>query len=179
MAVDEVSKKELRSFALASRKSVENKLEKELIITLKLLENEKIKTSQNILIYMSTSNEVNTKYLIDKLLKLNKNIYIPKVIEHDIKFYKYNLNDKLVTGKFNILEPTSTEELSKFNDSVIIVPGLMFDKLGNRLGYGGGYYDRFLENKSIYKIGICFKEFLIDNLPSNFHDIKMDLVITE
>ena len=77
------------------------------------------------------------------------------------------------------MEPISNEELKSYENSVVIVPGLMFDKSGNRLGYGGGYYDRFLENKNIYKIGICFKEFLVGELKSLNHDIKMDLIITD
>ena len=64
-------------------------------------------------------------------------------------------------------------------NSCIIVPGLLFDKNNNRLGYGGGYYDRFLANNNIYKIGICFSNFLVDKIIIDKNDIKMDEVITE
>ena len=55
----------------------------------------------------------------------------------------------------------------------------MFDNQNNRLGYGGGYYDKYLQNKNLYKIGICFKEFLIDKLVVSKHDVKMNLIITD
>ena len=69
--------------------------------------------------------------------------------------------------------------INDFENSVIIVPGLMFDKELNRLGYGKGYYDKYLKSKNIYKIGLCYSCNLIDSLEIEEHDIKMDLVITE
>ena len=177
VAVDEVSKNELRKFAKIKRLTLENKKQKEIIIINKLLNLDIIKESNNILIYMSTKEEVSTKKLINRLLKLNKKIFIPKVINKNLKFYKLDYNH-LRVSIYNILEPTNREELKTFEKSVIIVPGLMFDKSGNRLGYGGGYYDRFLSDKTIYKIGICFKEFLVDSIPNCKFDIKMDIVIT-
>ena len=153
VAVDEVSKEFLRNQALKKRLNIIDKKSREQIITDKILNNDQVITS--------------------------KNIYVPKVIDKNIKFCKLNKDDILQKGKFGILEPISNDELENFENSVVIVPGLMFDKLGNRLGYGGGYYDRFLENKKIYKIGICFKEFLEDYLESKSHDIKMDLLITD
>ncbi|MBR3661093.1 MAG: 5-formyltetrahydrofolate cyclo-ligase [Bacilli bacterium] len=175
----EVSKDKLRKQILEKRLNITNKKLKEDIITEKLLNNEIVKESQNILVYISLSNEVSTVSLIENLFKLKKNIYAPKVVDKNIKFYKLNKDDKLLKGKYGIMEPISNEELKSYENSVVIVPGLMFDKSGNRLGYGGGYYDRFLENKNIYKIGICFKEFLVGELKSLNHDIKMDLIITD
>ena len=175
----EVSKDKLRKQVLKKRLNIINKQSKEKIITERLLNNEKIINSQNILVYLSLANEVSTESLINNLYKLNKNIYAPKVVDKNIKFYKLNKDDKLLKGKYGIMEPTSNKELKSYENSVVIVPGLMFDKSGNRLGYGGGYYDRFLENKNIYKIGICFKEFLVGKLKSLNHDIKMDLIITD
>ena len=179
VAVDEVSKEFLRNQALKKRLNIIDKKSREQIITDKILNNDQVITSKNILVYISLTNEVSTDYLVEKLFELGKNIYVPKVIDKNIKFCKLNKDDILQKGKFGILEPISNDELENFENSVVIVPGLMFDKLGNRLGYGGGYYDRFLENKKIYKIGICFKEFLEDYLESKSHDIKMDLLITD
>ena len=179
VAVEEVSKSDLRKYALNRRIFIKNKLLKEDIITKKLLENAIIKNSSNVLIYMSTKSEVSTSNILNELLKLKKNIYIPKVEGKKIEFYKFTSISDLVLGNFNILEPIPVNKLKNFKSSVIVVPGLLFDKVGNRLGYGGGYYDRYLENKNIYKIGICFKEFLIDKLNVNNYDIKMDEVITD
>ena len=75
------------------------------------------------------------------------------------------------------MEPIGEEYTG--NIDLIIVPGVIFDREKNRLGYGKGYYDRYLSNKDIYKIGICFSDQVIDLLPSESHDIKMNIIITE
>lgn len=173
-----VSKSELRIIAKEKRKNIINKEEKERIITKKLLKHKKIINSKNILIYVSIDMEVSTITLIEELLKLNKNIYAPKIKSKIIKFYKVNSLDELKLSNFKILEPTSNE-LFNGTDGVCIIPGLMFDKYNNRLGYGGGYYDKFLSENKVYKIGICFKEFLVDKIKTDIHDIKMDEIITE
>jgi len=174
-----VSKNELRNLAKNKRKNIIDKELKEKIITDKLLNNKKIIESQNILIYVSLDMEVSTRILIDKLLKLKKNIYIPKVLGSIIKFYKINNLDELKLSNLGIEEPISNIEYKTCKDSVCIVPGLLFDKSNNRLGYGGGYYDKFLSENDVYKIGICFNEFYVDKINIDKYDIKMDEVITE
>ena len=173
------SKAKLRSICKEKRKHIENKIEKEKTIAKKILNHEKVKKTNNILIYVSMDIEVATIELIKELFKLNKNIYVPKVIGKNIKFYKIDSLNELKISKLGILEPITNIEYTNNNDSVCIIPGLMFSKNNNRLGYGGGYYDRFLKNCNTYKIGICFKEFLVDNLEAEKHDIKMNEVITD
>ena len=172
------SKTNNRVLVKEKRKKITNNELKQKIITKKLLENRHILNSKNILVYISMNDEVSTRYLIEELFELKKNIYAPKLLGKEIKFYKIKSFEDLKKGKFNILEPSGYIELDS-NEAVIIVPGLLFDKEGNRLGYGGGYYDRFLKNKDFYKIGICFSDFLVDKIEIEEHDIKMNLVITE
>ena len=77
------------------------------------------------------------------------------------------------------MEPMyNKDNIYKGKIDLIIVPGVGFDQNNNRLGYGKGFYDHFLKNKNIFKIGICFKEQLLDEIPVNEYDIKMDLIIT-
>ena len=173
-----VSKSELRKKVKEDRLKIQNKEEKEEIIINKVLSCKKVLESKNILVYISTKNEVSTKILIEKLFKLKKNIYAPKVINNIIKFYKINSFTELEVSKFGILEPISGKEYN-LSEDVIIVPGLLFDKNMNRLGYGGGYYDKYLTNTNLCKIGICFHEFLIDRLETFPHDVKMNMIITE
>ena len=66
-----------------------------------------------------------------------------------------------------------------FGRTGVIVPGVIFDSNNNRMGFGKGYYDRFLKDKKCYKIGICFKEQITDNLPIDDYDIKMDEVVVD
>ena len=80
-------------------------------------------------------------------------------------------------GKFGILEPTS--KVSLVDPDLVVVPGLAFDLHLHRLGYGKGYYDRFLKSTSSYKIGICFDFQIVEKIPNESHDQKMDEVISE
>ncbi len=169
----------LRKEVLEKRKKIILKKEKDEIIKQKVLKNKNVQETKNILIYVSKKDEVYTFNLIKELLRLKKNIYLPKVEAKEINFYQIKSLKELKLGFFNIYEPIGNLKLTDFKESIIIVPGLLFDKFNNRLGYGGGYYDKFLENKKIYKIGLCYKEFLVNELSVLEHDIKMDLVITE
>ena len=175
------SKEELRKYVLNKRKYISRKEKKDEIIKNKLLNTTYIKNSKDILIYVSKEFEVDTISLINELLRLEKNVYVPKINNKTMTFYKLNSLSELKLGYFNILEPTSnTKYLENIcNNRCIIVPGLMFDKFNNRLGYGGGYYDKFLSNNDIFKIGICYSEFKVEKISVLNHDIKMDLVITE
>ena len=173
------SKNVLRSISKNKRKNILNKEFKEKIITTKILKDKKVINTKNILIYVSMKEEVSTKILIEELLKLKKNIFVPKVIGKEIKFYKIESLMELKISNLGILEPVGEIQYKGSKDAVCIVPGLLFDKFNNRLGYGGGYYDKFLSENEVYKIGICFKEFLIDKINVDKHDIKMNKVITE
>ena len=169
----------LREEVKLKRKEVLNKKDLDEIIMIKLLKNKYIINSQDILVYISKELEVDTINLINELIKLKKNLYAPRIEGDIIKFYKFNDLNELKRNKFKILEPISNKEIKNYKNSCIIVPGLLFDKNNNRLGYGGGYYDKFLSNKIIYKIGICYSCFLVDKLIVDSHDIKMDEVITD
>ncbi len=179
VAVAEVSKENLRNYAKYLRKNIKNKEIPEDKIKNKVLNNKKVLKSKNILIYVSLKDEVNTKIIIEELWNLNKNIYVPKVEKNIINFYKINDFKELVIGSYNILEPITNIKYQYNKKDLIILPGLLFDKHNNRLGYGGGYYDKYLSDKKLYKIGICFSTFLVDKLTIDKYDIKMDEVITE
>ena len=173
-----ISKNDLREYAKKLRRNIQDKEMKDKIILKKVLGNENVQKAKNILIYVSLDYEVDTKNLIKEFLK-NKNVYVPRIENQDIKFYKIKSFKDLTRGSFNILEPTTNHIFSNNKESVIIVPGLLFDKNNNRLGYGKGYYDRFLENNNLYKIGLTYSELLIDELEVEDFDIKMNEVIEE
>lgn len=179
VAADEVSKDKLRKYAKNLRKKIYQKESKEEIIHKKILNNYQINECRDILIYISMDFEVSTIKLIESLLKLNKNLYAPRLKNNNMEFYKFESIEELKMSKYNILEPISNIKYINNKNTVAIIPGLLFDKDNNRLGYGGGYYDRYLKNKKIYKIGICFSTFLVDKIIIDKYDIKMDEVITE
>lgn len=170
-------KQELRKKYLSIRKNICSTISSS-IITKKVLSHPKIITSSTILIYMSYNNEVDTKEIINALLP-SKKIALPKVINKEIKFYYINSLLELSPGYYGILEPITTNPVNNYDNTICITPGVCFSRDGYRLGYGGGYYDRFLSKHKVYTIGLCYKECLVDALPHESHDKQIDEIITD
>ena len=128
--------------------------------------------------YVSAHSEVGTHNLIEELLK-EKEVVVPYCTDSfgNMIAVKINSPDDLTEGRFGILEPKTPKPFNKEEINFAIVPGIAFDKDGFRLGYGKGYYDRFLSSISPYKLGVCQKEFFVDTLPHNEYDIQMDSVM--
>ncbi|MDO5713032.1 MAG: 5-formyltetrahydrofolate cyclo-ligase [Tissierellia bacterium] len=177
-----VTKEELRKVFLALRREKyennQNDLEKTLLqqeYFLQLLP----KSSKRIFIYWSMKYEFPTQFLIRYFLENNFKVYLPKIIGKNMLPAPIK-NMKDVTpgpGPFYIPEPTSKEVTEKMD--LILVPGLAFDLLGGRLGYGGGYYDRYLKKfppKSCY--GLAFDFQIIPQVPMKDYDVYLDGIIT-
>lgn len=130
------------------------------------------KKSKHVLIYYPLPNEFDFRALVND----GKNFYLPKMVDNSLIACPYC--DDLICGKYNIMEPCSEHIDFKMLD-FIIVPALLVDKNKNRLGYGAGFYDRFLANcKTAIKVVAIPKELVVDNLPTDIYDIKMDKIIT-
>ena len=97
-----------------------------------------------------------------------------------MEFYEYKTGDTLIKGTFGVLEP-NTDKKTDIIPDLIIVPALSADKNGFRLGYGKGYYDRFISNlkKSVPTLVPIFSELITENLPTEPHDKKVDVIVTE
>lgn len=149
--------------------------DKSLKVIQNLLSLEIFQNSKNICIYASSKFEVQTINLIEKYYQ-EKNIFLP----HDNLFISriYNLNE-LKMNKLGILQPLEINKSSLDNIDIFIVPGIAFDKTFNRLGYGKGYFDKLLKNIKKPKIGLAFNFQLLDKIPFENHDVKMDYIITE
>ena len=96
-------------------------------------------------LYMPVRNEVDVSYLLKDALDSEKNVWLPKVRDNDMEFCHYDENTELVSGEYGILEPSSEYMLEPDEGTLIIMPGAVFSCKGDRIGYGGGYYDRYLE----------------------------------
>lgn len=120
-----------------------------------------------------------TKYEIDlrKLLKDYKNFYLPRVNGKDLEVCPYKIGDKLEKSEFHIFEPIS-KAVDKNILDLIIVPALMVDDKGYRLGYGGGFYDRFLKDFKVKTISALPIELRTQNLPHEDFDISIDEIIS-
>lgn len=174
-------KKELRKYFAEIRKSAQNQ-EKDLRIAEKLLAEEKIVNADTILIFASFSSEPDTWEMAERLLSQNKCLAYPKCEKDGIMiFHVVNSTDALKNGAYGICEPDSSLPSPVITDkTVCIVPGLAFTENGGRLGYGGGYYDRFLSaNPNIYKIALAYEAVITDHLNTAEHDIAMDAIVTE
>ena len=180
-----VSKYELRLKYKKIRDNLENKIQKSEVIKNKVINLEEYKNAKIIAIYNSFSSEVSSKDIIKNSLDNNKIVCLPRIKNGKMEFYKINSLEKdLIKSKFGIEEPKEIKEnlIDKKMIDIAIIPGLCFDSKNNRLGFGRGYYDKFLENSTnIYKLGICFDEQVLKKglIPVVESDIKMDKVITD
>ncbi len=172
-----MNKQILRNKYKEIRKSISNKEEQDDVIFDKVINLEEYKQSKLILIYVSLKDEVDTIKLIKYGLEIGKGIAVPKCEGDDIAFYYINSLEDLEEGNFGILEPKTNEAVNDFENSICIIPGVVFDKQNNRIGYGRGFYDRFLENYQGVKIGLTYKECVCDKIDVDENDVKMDKVI--
>ena len=169
-----MNKSDLRKQMLIKRRNIFNKKELSTIIVNKIINLDIYKESSVVALYYSLKDEVDTRDLIKSQ---DKTLLLPKIINDKIEFIKIDNDTKYKKSSFGVMEPVRTIYNGPID--IIIVPGVAFDRKLNRLGFGKGYYDKYLSCKDIYKIGICFNEQLIDTLPTDGFDIKMDLIITE
>lgn len=142
-----------------------------------LLMNSNILNGNTVGIFYSYNNEIDTHLIIEELLRRGKIVCIPRVDKNDMTFHRFENTSSLVKNKMGILESTS-ELINKDSIDLMIIPGLAFTKDGKRLGYGGGFYDRYLRDFKGLKIGYCYEEQVCDEVPIDSYDIQMDVVVT-
>jgi len=137
-----------------------------------------------IFFFASFRTEVDTAELIKASLSAGKRVVLPKVDtdNHELLLFEVRDFGELVPGYMGIPEPSFRETQMSINDvDLVIVPGAGFDALGNRIGYGGGYYDRLLSGlqRRIPVIAPAYEEQIADALPAEPHDIRVDVIITD
>ncbi|MCR5607539.1 MAG: 5-formyltetrahydrofolate cyclo-ligase [Lachnospiraceae bacterium] len=156
-----------------------------IIIEKKFLNSDYYKNCDIILIYVSKGNEADTFFLINKALQDGKKVAVPKVISKGIMYFYYITSiEQLSPGSMGILEPDSDlcalldKKDVKIND-IFVCPGVAFDKEGSRLGYGGGFYDRYLRMFNNKKIAFSYEIQILDSIPMGEYDEKVDVIFTE
>lgn len=178
-------KKQLRKEMRCRRKELTDLLKayKDAAITKKLLALDKVRNASVVLPFVSTNDEVDTAEFIYNCFKLGKTVAVPRCIDDtNMEFCVIDSFDDIEEGMYGIYEPKkhcNVIEAENIIDSVLIVPGLCFNSEGFRLGYGKGYYDRFISRYKGYCVGICYKEFLTDDIPTDEYDRPVDMVITD
>jgi len=163
----------------------EERLEKSRAIQRILFDTEEYKKANFIFTFISTDNEVNTHDIIKDSLAMGKRVGVPITIPEGRKLVVSEIKDfdkELEMGFYNILTPKREyiREVSPDIIDIVLVPGLIFTPDGYRIGYGGGYYDRFFnQNKNLLKIGICFEMQIAPKIPIGPYDVPVDYIITE
>lgn len=170
-----ISKVELRKIQKQKREQIDIKVISKQIIK-KLFSLNEFLCAKNIFTYISTEKEVDTTQILE--LK-TKEIFVPKILDKSMIMTKYTPNN-LIKNKFGINEPLIYTPVEPNESDIIIVPALSVDRELNRLGYGGGYYDRFFKkNKKGIKIVILPEILFTEKIETNIYDIKMNILVTE
>lgn len=175
-------KAKLRSEFLNIRNSLPNdvKSESDALILENLISLDEYKKADAVFTYVSKGSEADTLCIIDRAFADNKLIAVPKCKSGcEMDFYYIKSKGELEIGAFGVLEPKSGLENADRLSGICLVPGICFDKNGFRLGYGKGYYDRFLPNFNGVVAGLCKNDFLLEQLPYYDTDYRVDIVITD
>lgn len=142
-----------------------------------------VKEAQTVACTMSNFPEVETRDLIRYLWKNQKTVVVPKcdVKSKEMRFYAINSFDQLEIVYAGIEEPIVelTREIDEVEIDLVIVPGVVFNRQRYRVGFGGGYYDRFLSNYHGKTISLAFHEQVVDKIPVEAHDIPVELIVTD
>ena len=174
-------KKEIRKKIFKARKEHEDAWiqEKSRKITETLTQLPAFKNAGRILVYADYNHEVVTEYLIKEAWKAGKEVAVPKVVGKDMIFYKLTDFSQLEPGYFGIPEPASGE-IVDWPKALMIMPGVAFDVNCNRVGYGGGFYDRFLEkHPKIQRVAVGFSFQMLPEVPTEPTDIRPQVIVTE
>ena len=134
-------------------------------------------SAKTVLLYSSLADEVDTKPLISKYAA-KKTILLPTVVGDDLELHVYHAESETKKGVFGIEESKGPLFTDYATIDLAVIPGMAFDRNGNRLGRGKGYYDRLLPKLNGKKIGVCFSFQFLDSIPCEKHDIPMDEIIT-
>ena len=133
--------------------------------------------AENVLMYHSLPDELSTHAFLKKWGG-KKHFYLPRVNGVNLDILPYD-ESRLELGSFHIEEPTGADTVDPSEIEVIVVPAVAYDRRGNRLGRGKGFYDRLLAEAKATKIGVGYEFQLMDELPAEEHDVPMDIIITQ
>jgi 5-formyltetrahydrofolate cyclo-ligase len=179
-------KKELRSTIMKKRHCLSNVeiLERSRRIKQRIFALEEFKEAQTILFYVSYGNEVSTHEMITESLAMGKQVIVPKVNEKDHTLCLSSLTkwEDLAPCSYSILEPRPecVNEVPLESIDLLILPGVVFDEQGNRIGHGYGYYDRLLQKDSkAHVLALAFECQIVKEIPTEKHDRRVEKIITE
>src|SRR5699024_2067240 len=184
--VDKLNKVELRKNTIHTLKNISKEkrqyMEEQLQVT--VFQTDLWKKSQSVGITISQEGkEWDTRRIIEQGWKEGKRIAVPKCFHDDrsMTFYEFQSYDELEVVYFNLKEPIPNESriVHKNHLDILFVPGVVFDSSGYRIGFGGGYYDRFLADYKHVTLSLASEKQLVPRVPKESHDIPVDYLVTE
>ena len=178
------TKKEIRFRILKQRRaqSKETCEKSSMAIAEKLLALPEYRKAKNIYAYMDFSGEVKTEVILKESLRLGKNLWLPRVNGDIMDFFRVRSKDDFEIGAYGILEPKGESKAGKeeARDGFMVVPGVAFDADRNRIGFGGGYYDKYLElYPELFTAAVAFGFQIVEGVPTEANDIRPQKLITE
>lgn len=179
-------KKAFRKAMLLKRDAIpyENRIEADEARNERIQNWEVYQNAELLLFYVSYRSEADTLQLLKEALTEGRNVAVPKVVGTDMVFYRITEFSQLVEGYKGILEPDTEQTEAITGDlpirTILFVPGCAFDEKGGRMGYGGGFYDRFMEKyPDVLRVALAYEEQLVEAVPREAHDKPVDVIVTE
>lgn len=189
-----MTKSQIRSYQKELRDGLttDEKQKLSTAILTKLLQSKAYQSCSSLFAYVSFRSEVNTYEIIRNAITSGKKVYIPRVEPEGMEFYRIDHLDGLIISNFGIPEPAAVNterfqpehgaaEQAELHRHLMLLPGLAFDYDGNRIGYGAGYYDRYLNlnrKDEFYKIALAYDFQVTRKIDAGEYDIKVDMIIT-
>ena len=181
-----ILKTELRTQYLAKRKAIPADKKKELdaAICRRLAATVSFRFADTVMLYSALPSEIDMTEIINLALSQGKRVLLPRCIPDTplMNFHEVKSVTELTKGSFSIMEPSEDAPVcvpTEADKAICIIPGVLFDPNGHRVGYGKGYYDRYLSDKPVQKIGVVYDDFILHDLPHGRYDLSVDLIITE
>jgi 5-formyltetrahydrofolate cyclo-ligase len=171
----------LRRDAIAARRELADRGIRNRAIAQRLSELPAFKSANALLAYVSKPEEADTRDIIEQALERNAAVYVPRALnDGQLEWVSVQSLDELVPGDFGVMEPAAdAEPASPPSEAVALIPGVAFDRNGNRLGWGQGYFDRFLAAFEGVAVGLAYDCQIYEELPHEPHDRPVAIVVTE
>jgi 5-formyltetrahydrofolate cyclo-ligase len=150
-------------------------------IARRLFDLPEMSSASTVMVFSSFGSEVDTAPIIERLVAEGRRAVLPRVVNGEIEPITYRPDGRMSEASFGALEPTDGEPIQPEDVDVVVTPGLAFDRRGYRVGYGGGFYDRFFKRTrpDVVKAAIGFELQVVDEVPRGGQDVPVDLIVTD
>jgi 5-formyltetrahydrofolate cyclo-ligase len=175
-----MNKKELRSMIRAQKRAMTEEMicRKSEDLTRQFLETEQYRSARSIYGYLPYNQEVRTVPMLEQAMRDGKRVAVPKCYGDEMRFIYMDDLIKVEKGYANIPEPIADEPVAQDPTALVLMPGMAFTKDGKRMGYGGGFYDKFLASEPDHPtVALCYDFQMVEDLPTEDYDIPVDCVL--